>query len=147
MTPPLRILHLEDDPLDAALVEELLQREGVVCHVVRVDTEAAFVRGLDEGAVDVVLADLTLASFDGLSALSVTRKKHPDLPFILACLGTCCRKDMAVDVLRNGATDYVLKERLSRIVPSVRRAITEARREPNASGPRHCSRERNGCSR
>ena len=124
MTPPLRILHLEDDPLDAALVEELLQREGLVCHVVRVDTEAAFVRGLDEGAVDVVLADLTLASFDGLSALSVTRKKHPELPFIFVS-GTL-REDAAVDVLRNGATDYVLKERLSHIVPSVRRAVAEA---------------------
>ena len=124
MTPPLRILHLEGDPLDAALVEELLQREGVVCHVVRVDTEAAFVRGLDEGAVDVVLADLTLASFDGLSALSVTRKKHPELPFIFVS-GTL-REDVAVDVLRNGATDYVLKERLSHIVPSVRRAVAEA---------------------
>ena len=124
MTPPLRILHLEDDPLDAALVEELLQREGVVCHVVRVDTEAAFVRGLDEEAVDVVLADLTLASFDGLSALSVTRKKHPELPFIFVS-GTP-REDVAVDVLRNGATDYVLKERLSHIVPSVRRAVAEA---------------------
>ena len=124
MTPPLRILHLEDDPLDAALVEELLQREGVVCHVVRVDTEAAFVRGLDEGAVDVVLADLTLTSFDGLSALSVTRKKHPELPFIFVS-GTL-REDVAVDVLRNGATDYVLKERLSHIVPSVRRAVAEA---------------------
>jgi PAS domain S-box-containing protein len=124
VTPPLRILHLEDDPLDAALVEDLLQREGVVCHVVRVDTEAAFVRGLDEGAVDVVLADLTLASFDGLSALSVTRKKHPELPFIFVS-GTL-REDVAVDVLRSGATDYVLKERISHIVPSVRRAVAEA---------------------
>ena len=124
MTPPLRILHLEGDPLDAALVEELLQREGVVCHVVRVDTEAAFVRGLDEGAVDIVLADLILASFDGLSALSVTRKKHPELPFIF--VSGALREDVAVDLLRNGATDYVLKERLSQIVPSVRRAVAEA---------------------
>jgi PAS domain S-box-containing protein len=124
VTTPLRILHLEDDPRDAELAQELLQSEGLVCQVTRVDTEAEFLRRLDQGGFDIILADLTLPSFDGLSALTVTRKKHPDLPFIFVS-GTL-GEEVAIDVLRNGATDYVLKERLSRIVPSVRRAMTEA---------------------
>src|SRR5262245_45539174 len=108
VTTPLRILHLEDDPRDAELAQELLRRDGLVCEITRVDTEAEFLRRLDRGGFDIILADLTLPSFDGLSALTVTRRKHSDLPFIFVS-GTL-GEEVAIDVLRKGATDYVLKE-------------------------------------
>ena len=123
-TSPPRILHLEHDPSDAALVRETLETDGLGGQVTRVATEAEFVRALDQGGVDIVLADLTLPSVDGLAALSVTRKKHPDLPFIF--VAGALGEHVAIELFRNGATDYVLKDGLSRLVPSVRRAVTEA---------------------
>ena len=124
-TSTLRILHLEDDPTDAELIREMLETEGVVCQVTRVETEADFIHFLEQGGFDVVLADHTLPSFDGLSALKITQEKCPDVPFIFVS-GTL-GEEVAIEALKGGAIDFVLKERLSRIVPSVRRALREAK--------------------
>ena len=124
-TSTLRILHLEDDPTDAELIREMLETEGVVCQVTRVETEADFIHFLKQGGFDVVLADHTLPSFDGLSALKITQEKCPDVPFIFVS-GTL-GEEVAIEALKGGAIDFVLKERLSRIVPSVRRALREAK--------------------
>src|SRR5215510_13178395 len=124
MESPLRILHLEDDAKDAELVQAMLEAEGIVSHVTRVDAQADFLASLEHGGFDLILADHTLPSFDGLSALKIALEKCPDVPFIFVS-GTL-GEEVAVEALRIGATDYVLKERLSRIVPSVHRALREA---------------------
>jgi PAS domain S-box-containing protein len=121
---PLRILYLEDDPSDAELVQETLESGGIGCHVNRVDTEAGFIASLQQGGFDLVLADYTLPSFDGLSALRIAQKGWPQLPFIFVS-GTL-DEELAIEALKIGATDYVFKTRLSRIVPSVQRALREA---------------------
>ena len=90
----------------------------------RVETQADFFAALEQGGFDLILADYTLPSFDGLSALKIALEKCPDVPFIFVS-GTL-GEEVAIEALKIGATDYVLKERLSRIVPSVHRALREA---------------------
>jgi signal transduction histidine kinase len=123
MKSPLRVLHLEDDPNDAALVHSTLQAEGVLCATTRVQNRDDFVAALERGGLDLILSDLSLPAFDGLSALEIARARQPDLPviFVSGTMG----EERAIDSLKSGATDYVLKTRLSRLVPAVRRAIKE----------------------
>jgi signal transduction histidine kinase len=125
MTPPLRILYLEDDPQDAELVQEVLETAGIICQVTRVDTEADFIASLEQGGFALILADYALPSFDGLSALKIAQQKWAHVPFIFVS-GTL-GEEVAIEALKIGATDYVLKTLLSRIVPSVQRALREAR--------------------
>jgi PAS domain S-box-containing protein len=120
----LRILYLEDDPRDAELVQETLASEAIVSQIARVETEAEFTASLGAGGFDLILADYTLPTFDGISALKIARKNSPHVPFIFVS-GTL-GEEVAIEALKNGATDYVFKTRLSRIVPSVRRALREA---------------------
>jgi PAS domain S-box-containing protein len=124
MNSQLRILHLEDDPRDTELVQETLAMDGISSQITRVETEADFVASLQQGGFDLILADYTLPSFDGLSALKIARQNWPHLPliFVSGTLG----EEVAIEALKIGATDYVFKTRLSRIVPSVQRAIREA---------------------
>src|SRR5271166_5581516 len=124
MKSQLRILYLEDDPRDAELVQETLANDGINCHVTRVETEADFIAALEQGGFDLIFADYTLPSFDGLSALKIARQHSPRVPFIFVS-GTL-GEEVAIEALKVGATDYVFKARLSRIVPSVRRALREA---------------------
>jgi DNA-binding NtrC family response regulator len=124
MNQRLHVLYLEDDPRDAELVQETLQAEGISCCVTRVETEVEFIRSLDRGGFDVILADYTLPSFDGLSALKIARQRRPHVPFIFVS-GTL-DEEVAIEALKNGGTDYVFKTRLARIVPSVQRALREA---------------------
>src|SRR3979411_1311785 len=124
MPHPLRILSIEDDPKDAKLIQDLLEAEGVVCEVTRVDTEAALLDSVEQGGIDLILADYTLPSFDGISALKFAMKACPDVPFIFVS-GTL-GEEVAIEALKIGATDYLLKTRLSRLVPSVWRALREA---------------------
>jgi PAS domain S-box-containing protein len=120
----LRILYLEDNKKDVELAQAKLEEEGYICHLTHVETQADFVAALDKGGFDVILADYKLPSFDGLSALAIAREKTPELPFIF--LSGAMGEEVAIETLRNGATDYVLKERLSRLVPAIRRAMEEA---------------------
>ena len=124
MTSPLHILLLEDDSNDAELIQELLA-EHIVCEVTRVQTRAEFVAALKDTGIDLILADYKLPSFDGLSALHLALSERSDVPFIFVS-GTV-GEDVAIEALKIGATDYVLKQRLSRLVPSVQRALREAR--------------------
>ncbi len=119
----LNILHLEDDASDADLIHHALTEGGIPCEMIRVQSEAEFVNAVRQNQLDLVLADFSLPGFDGMAALKLTRQNSPDLPFILVS-GTI-GEERAVESLKNGATDYVLKERLSRLVPAVKRAIRE----------------------
>jgi CheY-like chemotaxis protein len=74
MQAPLRILHLEDDPKDAELIQDTLEAEGIVPDLIRVETQADFVASLERGGFDLIFADYTLPSFDGLSALKIAWK-------------------------------------------------------------------------
>ena len=123
MKSPLHILHLEDNPNDAELIQAALESEGIVSHVVRVETRDDFLAAVEQGRFDVILADYTLPTFDGLSALIMAREKCPDVPFIFVS-GTL-GEEVAIETLKIGATDYLLKERLSRVGPSLRRALRE----------------------
>jgi PAS domain S-box-containing protein len=120
----LRILSLEDDPNDTELIQAALETEGIDCVVTRVDTQTAFRSSLEQGAVDLILADYKLPSFDGLSALKLAMSICPEIPFLFVS-GTL-GEEVAIEALKIGATDYVLKTRLSRLAPSVFRALREA---------------------
>src|SRR5882724_4571387 len=120
----LRILSLEDDPNDAELIRAQLETEGITCEMTRVDTQAALLASLEEGGIDLILADYTLPSFDGFSAFKLAMKICPEVPFIFVS-GTL-GEEVAIEALKIGATDYVLKTRLSRLVPSVIRALRES---------------------
>jgi len=122
--PRLRVLYLEDDPRDAELVQETLAADGIESEIVRVETEADFIAALKQGGFDLVLADYTLPSFDGLLALEIVQQNWPEVPliFVSGTLG----EELAIEALKRGATDYVFKTRLTSIVPSVQRALREA---------------------
>ncbi len=123
MKSPLRILYLEDDPKDAELVQATLEAEGVACDVTRVETQADFLALLEQDGFDLILADYSLPSFDGISALKLAVVQRPELPFIFVS-GTM-GEEVAIEALKIGATDYVLKTRLARIQFSVQRALRE----------------------
>src|ERR1041384_7565672 len=120
----LRILHLEDNAFDAELVRSQLEAEGLSCTIKRVETREAFLSALEMEPYDLVISDFTLPTFDGVSALALCRQRTPDVPFIFVS-GTI-GEESAVQSLKSGATDYVLKDRMTRLAASVRRAVQEA---------------------
>ena len=120
----LRILDLEDDPLDTELVQANLAEGGITCEIVRVQTREEFVAALKGSDFDLIFSDYSLPSFDGLSALKLAKEIRPEVPFIL--VSGAIGEDRAIEALKSGATDYVLKQRLERLVPTVRRAVREA---------------------
>ncbi len=117
--PVLRILHLEDNPADAELIRVKLQAVDIACAIERVETKADYLARLEQRCFDLIISDYTLPGFDGIA-----RQKCPEVPFIFVS-GTI-GEEVAVDSLKQGATDYVLKDRLSRLVASVQRAMREA---------------------
>jgi signal transduction histidine kinase len=123
MKMPLHILHLEDDPDEVGLVRIQLKSEGISCSITHVRNESDFTQALERGGVDLVIADQAVPGFEGLSALKMTRAKWPDLPFIL--MSGTVGEEFAIESLKSGATDYVLKDHRTRLVPAVRRAMRE----------------------
>ncbi len=124
MKSPLRILHLEDEPLDAELVKSALAGESIACNMLRVETRDDFISAVERGGFDIIFADYSLPGFDGLSALAVAKERCPGIPFIF--ISGTMGEELAIDTLKRGATDYVLKDRISRLAPSVLRAFEEA---------------------
>ncbi len=136
----IRILHLEDDPLDANYVREKLKSEELVCDIVWVNSKKAFETALETDPFDLVLSDFNLPDYDGMSALKRVREYRPELPVIV--ISGTIGEDEAVDCLKAGATDYVLKQRLQRLGAAVRRALKEkdeyaARRRAEDEVTRH----------
>lgn len=120
----IRILILEDSPLDDELARARLTKGGLDFVMKRVETRDDYVAELETESYDLILADYSLPSFDGLAALEITRKRWPHLPFIFVSGGL--GEEVAIESLKQGATDYVLKQRLDRLVLAVTRAIAEA---------------------
>jgi len=129
MSEKLKVLILEDVPTDAELMIEELAEAGMTFVSKRVATKASFVSAIADFSPDIILSDYSLPSFDGLGALKIAREKCPDVPFIF--VSGALGEEMAIDLLKKGATDYVLKNRLSRLEPAVSRALheVEERRE------------------
>jgi len=117
------ILLLEDVPSDAELIERELMRKGIDFSFNQVDNRNDYIEALEEFNPDVILADFKLPSFDGLEALEIAQEKCPKVPFIFVSgeIG----EELAIETLRKGAIDYVLKSKLSRLVPVVNRAMKE----------------------
>ncbi|NJL40478.1 MAG: response regulator [Leptolyngbyaceae cyanobacterium RM2_2_4] len=125
MMQPLHILLLEDSLLDAELIQANLRASWSNCKLTRVENRADFLAALESHVFDLILSDYSLPKFDGLAALKIVCDRHPEIPFIFvsANLG----EEVAIETLRNGATDYVLKQRLERLAPVAERAVREAR--------------------
>jgi two-component system, cell cycle sensor histidine kinase and response regulator CckA len=119
-----QILHIEDSADDTEFVQHTLQKGGVDCTIRRVETRAELVRELEQSPWDLILSDCALPEFDGFEALEIVRKLKPLLPFIFVS-GTI-GEETAIKSLQEGATDYVLKDRMARLVPAIQRALAEA---------------------
>lgn len=124
MNHAIRILHLEDDPIDAELVRTKIEETGLVCHITCVKNRTAYAEALRHDRYDIILADFRLPAYDGMSALQLAQEMSSDIPFIFVS-GTM-GEEAVIEGLTKGATDYVLKQRLTRLVPAIRRALHEA---------------------
>ncbi|OKH16777.1 hybrid sensor histidine kinase/response regulator [Fischerella major NIES-592] len=120
----MRILLLEDSWADAELIGTSLKKSINDCDFVRVETRIDFIKALKTETLDLILADYALPSFDGFSALELARAICPEVPFII--ISGILGEERAIETLKSGATDYVLKQRLERLVPAVERALREA---------------------
>ncbi|MEN6620247.1 MAG: GAF domain-containing protein [Smithella sp.] len=126
MEKAVRILILEDNPVDVELVQFEMQEAGLAFISKVVMTEEDFIRELQELSPDLILSDYDLPRYNGSLALAEARRRCPDTPFILVT--GAVTEDRAIDILTQGAKDYVLKNRLQqRLVPAVRRALAEAK--------------------
>ena len=123
MKTPLHLLQIEDNTGDAELITATLTEGGIPCQSQLVDTRQAFVAALKEGRMDLILADYSIPGFDGMTALTLARQHCPDVPFLF--VSATIGEELAIDAMHQGATDYVLKQRLGRLVPSVQRALRE----------------------
>jgi two-component system cell cycle sensor histidine kinase/response regulator CckA len=125
MNEHIRILHLEDERDFSELIHSLLQKEGIDAEIILAANRAEFEAALDRERFDLILADYLLPDYDGLQALRRVRAGDTEIPFLLVS-GTI-GEEAAIESLKNGATDYVLKMHPERLLPAMRRAIDEAR--------------------
>lgn len=123
MKQELHILILEDNSADAELMEHELHEAGMVFFAKRVETKDSFINELENFTPDIIITDYKLPSFNGSLALAIAKAECPDVPviFVTGALG----EEMAVEILKKGATDYILKHRLSHLAPAVMRALRE----------------------
>jgi CheY-like chemotaxis protein len=135
MPRPLRLLLLEDDEIDAEVELAAIRAGGIECEAHRVNERATFIAALDEGGWDLVLADYSLPAFTGIEALRLVRARDPLLPFILVS-GTL-GEERAIESLKAGANDYLIKDNLVRLAPAIRRA-----REEHQARLRHLATQR-----
>ena len=113
---------LEDTPTDAELAEHELRKAGIAFTLMRVETREAFVRALEEFRPDIILSDYNLPDFNGMAALEIVQRDHPEVPVIMV---TGALPDIeAVELIHAGAKDYVLKDRLARLAPAVQRVLS-----------------------
>lgn len=116
-----RILYVEDVPADVAIVNHELRKAGLTFRTKRVDTKKAFLEELSEHPPDLILSDHGLPCFDGFTALSLAKQRCPEVPFIFVT--NSLGEEMAIKTFESGATDYVLKNDLSKLMPAIQRAM------------------------
>ena len=139
MEKELHILLLEDNPADTELIEYELREGGFNFKIERVETREAFLKGLKSLSPDLILSDYNLPLYNGAMALADARTRFPDIPFILVT--GAIGEDRAIDILTQGAKDYVMKDRLNRLGPAVRRALDEAEEHRNRRKAEEALRE------
>jgi len=125
MTPELKLLLLEDDPADAALIQTLLERSGMQFHAEVASDEKEFLAALQNKGYDAVLADNALPQYSSMKALELIRATNPHVAFILVT-GTVS-EEFAVNIIQQGADDYILKTNLTRLPAAVNNAIEKKR--------------------
>lgn len=119
-----RILHLEDSPDDAAFIRQVLERGGLSCDITIALSRTEFEAAVKNHRFDLILCDHNIPGYDGFAALEFVHARQPDVPVIM--LSGSLDEEQAVQSLKRGATDYILKPRQARLVPAVRRALAEA---------------------
>ncbi len=136
------LLLVEDSALDAELIAARLEEGGLLFELTRVDSAESFNAALSGCRFDLILSDYSIPGFDGLSALATCQRSCPEVPFLF--VSGALGEERAIELLKRGATDYVLKDRLERLVPSIQRAVREAheRRERLLAEARLQERER-----
>ncbi len=117
----MHLLHLEDSPSDAELIALVVRREWPHCQIRHVASGSEYRAALEDGQFDLILSDYTVPGFDGLAALSLARARFPETPFIF--LSGTIGEERAVEALKRGATDYVIKDRPTRLIPAMRQAF------------------------
>ncbi len=135
----LRILHLEDNPDDAELVRELIQEEWPECRITCVATRTAFIGELHLALYDLILSDFALSSLNGMEALKLAKDRVPDTPFIF--LSGTIGEDRAIEAVQAGAADYVLKDRMKRLITAIGRALRESNERKKRQDAERRSRE------
>ncbi|MGD1861225.1 MAG: response regulator [Leptolyngbyaceae cyanobacterium] len=125
LTSALQIIFLEDDPVDCELIEATLKNGGIEGEFIRINNRREFLESLNQRQPDLILADYVLPRFDGLEALEITKNICPQVPFIL--VSGVLGEEQAIEAMKQGAADYVLKQRLERLLPATQRAIRESR--------------------
>ena len=123
MKVPLRVLHVDDNPIDVRLAQAFLAVSGIECDVVRVDTAPALEDALQQGGFDLVLSDFVLPALDGLQVLALVQRLCPGVPFIV--LSGMISDKAAGRILTRGAMAYVPKHRLADLPHSIRRVLSD----------------------
>src|SRR5215831_16471629 len=124
MKSPRRLLLLEDNFDDAEVLRRNLASEWPQCELIQTNKRATFESALKQGGFDLILSDYSLPGIQGPTALALARELCPEVPFIF--VSGAIGDEVAVESLKAGATDYVLKDRLARLVPAIRRALNDA---------------------
>jgi DNA-binding NtrC family response regulator len=124
MRTPLRVLIVEDNDDDAQLVLVRLRRAGYEPDYVRVDSKDSLLKALQRLDWQIVISDYAMPGFSGLEALHILRKYDPNIPFILVS-GTV-GEETAVEAMRTGANDYIIKDNLTRLVPAIERELRKS---------------------
>ncbi|MDP9132308.1 MAG: response regulator, partial [Nitrospirota bacterium] len=119
----LRFIHLESHPADAELICTTLRDAGIPCQSRRAETREEFLAALRQEEYSLILADTSVPGLEGAAALALTRTLHPDMPFLF--VSSTQGEEFAIDLMQRGATDYIFKQRLGRLVPSIKRTLRE----------------------
>ena len=140
MKKEIRILFVEDVPADVVMVNHELRKGGLAFRTKRVETKQSFVYELEHHPPDLILSDHGLPSFDGFTALAIARDKAPNVPFIFVT--SSLGEQTAIETFESGATDYVLKKNLAKLVPAVQRALRGAQEQAEVREREHTLKER-----
>ena len=124
MKDEIRILILEDVAADVVMINHELRKARLNFRSKRVETKDEFLQQLEHHSPDVILSDHGLPGFDGFTALAIAKDKCPDVPFIFVT--SALGEELTIETFESGATDYVLKNRLSNLAPAMQRALREA---------------------
>src|SRR5437016_1874889 len=136
----MKFLHVEDSTNDAELIKEAVCEAWPECDIERVTTCEALKSALEHGGIDLILSDYTMPSLDGLSALEYVHEAIPGIPFIF--LSGTIGEERAVEALKRGATDYVIKDRPARLIAAMKQALAARDEETRRKAAEELARQR-----